>query len=68
MASLFQDSNRDIRVIIIVTLTVYLTSDTKLKGEALSIIAVYSFATLRLFPIFQQIYMAIAGAKRLNQE
>ena len=50
-------------VIIIVVLTVYLTTDAKLKGEALSIIAVYSFATLRLFPIFQQIYMAIAGVK-----
>ena len=50
-------------VIIIVGLTVYLTSDIKLKGEALSIIAIYSFATLRLFPIFQQIYMAIAGIK-----
>ena len=50
-------------VIIIVGLTVYLTSDIKLKGEALSIIAIYSFATLRLFPIFQQIYMAIAGVK-----
>ena len=50
-------------VIIIVGLTLYLSNDIKLKEEALSIIAIYSFATLRLFPIFQQIYMAIAGIK-----
>ena len=50
-------------VIIIVSLSIYLMSDIRLKNDALTIIAVYSFATLRLFPIFQQIYMAIAGIK-----
>ena len=50
-------------VIIIVGLTLYLTSDTNLKNDAFSIIAVYSFATLRLFPLFQQIYMSMAGIK-----
>ncbi|MDC0043745.1 ABC transporter ATP-binding protein/permease [Candidatus Pelagibacter sp.] len=51
-----------IGVVFLISLTLYLVYYQQ-QDNVFSFIAVYSFALLRLFPVFQQIYMALAGLK-----